>query len=120
MTAKTCGLIHFSYWARWATADFKLGDVVIFPMLTFHGSLVNTVPGQLRLNADVRYQPASHPVDPRYSGCVWSTPKLRLRLWSSTHLEPAREVRLREQAKGATVAEAKTRWGLTPWPRPAL
>ena len=34
--------------ARWVTSDFKLGDCVIFPMLAFHGSLGNTVPGQLR------------------------------------------------------------------------
>ena len=40
--------------ARWVTTDYNLGDCVLFPMMTFHGSLGNAVPGQLRLNADVR------------------------------------------------------------------
>eukprot|EP01051_Picozoa_sp_SAG22_P004833 SAG22_NODE_271_length_13227_cov_34.282983_1_plen_318_part_00 len=59
--------------ARWVTDRFKLGDVVIFSHLTFHGSCRNTVPGRLRLNADVRFQPAAEPMDPR-SGSVLRPP----------------------------------------------
>ena len=32
-----------------------------------HGSLTNMTPNRLRLNADVRYQRRSEPMDPRYS-----------------------------------------------------
>ena len=32
-----------------------------------HGSLTNMSPNRLRLNADVRYQRRSEPMDPRYS-----------------------------------------------------
>lgn len=55
--------------SRLLTADFKPGDVVIFAMSLLHGSLDNmSMSGKIRLSSDVRWQPASDPVDPRYCG----------------------------------------------------
>jgi ectoine hydroxylase-related dioxygenase (phytanoyl-CoA dioxygenase family) len=54
---------------RLLTADFRAGDVCIFGMLTLHGSLDNHSPlGRVRLSCDVRYQPVTEPIDPRYFG----------------------------------------------------
>ena len=54
---------------RMLTADFRAGDVLLFSMRLLHGTLDNQSPiGRTRLSCDVRWQPASDPVDPRYSG----------------------------------------------------
>lgn len=54
---------------RLLTADFEPGDVIIFGMITMHGSLDNHSPrGRTRLSCDVRWQPASDDMDPRYVG----------------------------------------------------
>ncbi|HWC03829.1 MAG TPA: phytanoyl-CoA dioxygenase family protein [Methylomirabilota bacterium] len=54
---------------RLLTADFRAGDICVFGMFTLHGSLDNHSPaGRVRLSCDVRYQPASEPIDPRYFG----------------------------------------------------
>ena len=52
---------------RWLTADYKLGDVLIFSMFTVHGSLDNQSP-EIRLSTDTRYQLASEPIDERWIG----------------------------------------------------
>lgn len=52
--------------ARWVTTDFRAGDVVVFPMKIMHGSLTNKT-DRLRFSCDVRFQPRSDPVDPRYT-----------------------------------------------------
>ena len=75
------------------TEDFAQGDVVVFPMKMLHGSVTNQTPQTMRLSCDVRdtrprlmllwfsrpwqdlgvvglqvrYQPASHAHDDRYS-----------------------------------------------------
>ena len=54
---------------QWRTADFEPGDVLTFSMLTLHMSTTNTT-GRARISADVRWQPACEPVDPRYVGAV--------------------------------------------------
>ena len=51
------------------TRDFEAGDVAIFGMYTAHGSLDNHSPiNRVRLSCDVRWQPASLPIDERYFG----------------------------------------------------
>ncbi|MDH6435684.1 phytanoyl-CoA dioxygenase family protein [Streptomyces canus] len=40
---------------RWMTADYRLGDLVVFHSLTIHGGGPN-ITGDIRLSADVRYQ----------------------------------------------------------------
>lgn len=51
---------------HWRTADFAAGDVMIFGMYTLHASTTNTT-HRYRLSCDVRYQPSSHPMDPRWT-----------------------------------------------------
>lgn len=53
--------------AQWLTTDYKAGDLLVFTMLTMHGAVTNTTTNQLRLSADIRFQPRSHPVDNRYT-----------------------------------------------------
>jgi hypothetical protein len=54
---------------RLLTTSFGPGDLVVFDMVTLHGTLDNHSPtGRVRLSCDVRWQPAKDPVDPRYCG----------------------------------------------------
>jgi ectoine hydroxylase-related dioxygenase (phytanoyl-CoA dioxygenase family) len=41
---------------RWVGADFKAGDVVLFPALTVHKAMENYNPESMRLSVDFRYQ----------------------------------------------------------------
>ncbi len=52
---------------RWLTADFAMGDLLIFSMFTVHASLDNQSDG-LRFSSDSRYQLASEPADERWIG----------------------------------------------------
>ena len=55
--------------SRLLTANFEPGDVILFSMTTMHGSFDNCSPvNRIRLSVDVRWQPASEPVDDRYFG----------------------------------------------------
>jgi hypothetical protein len=53
---------------RWLTADFRMGDLLIFGMHTLHASLDNHTADRLRLSTDTRYQLASEPIDERWVG----------------------------------------------------
>ena len=54
---------------RLLTRNFEAGDIAVFGMYTAHGSLENHSPiNRVRLSCDVRWQPASLPVDERYFG----------------------------------------------------
>ena len=55
--------------ARWRTADFYAGDVLVFGMKTLHMSTTN-VTQRARISADTRWLPSSEAADPRYSGNV--------------------------------------------------
>jgi hypothetical protein len=50
---------------RWLTADYRMGDLLLFTMRTVHASLDNQS-NQVRLSVDTRYQLASEPADERY------------------------------------------------------
>ena len=52
---------------RWLTAEYKMGDLVTFPMFTVHGSLDNQSQ-EVRLSTDSRYQLAAEPIDERWVG----------------------------------------------------
>lgn len=55
--------------SRLLTANFELGDMILFGMTTMHGSFDNCSPiRRTRLSVDVRWQPASEPIDDRYFG----------------------------------------------------
>ena len=54
---------------RILTTDFGVGDVIVFSMLTAHGSLDNrSAIGRARLSCDLRYQPEADPRDERFFG----------------------------------------------------
>ncbi|HEY3332229.1 MAG TPA: phytanoyl-CoA dioxygenase family protein [Capsulimonadaceae bacterium] len=52
---------------RWLSAQFRMGDLLTFPMYTVHASLDNRS-DVIRLSSDTRYQLASEPVDERWVG----------------------------------------------------
>ncbi|MDG2384821.1 MAG: phytanoyl-CoA dioxygenase family protein [Pirellulaceae bacterium] len=55
--------------SRFLTGDFRAGDLIVFDMFTLHGTFDNCSPdNRVRLSCDVRWQPTSDPVDPRYRG----------------------------------------------------
>jgi hypothetical protein len=55
--------------SRLLTVNFEPGDVILFGMTTMHGSFDNCSPiNRTRLSVDVRWQPASEPIDDRYFG----------------------------------------------------
>lgn len=54
---------------RLLTRNFEAGDIALFGMYTAHGSLDNhSSIGRVRLSCDVRWQPATLPMDDRYFG----------------------------------------------------
>ena len=113
--------------ARRVTSDFKLGDCVIFPMLAFHGSLGNTVPGQLRFHrdtADVRFQPASQMIDPRYSASQLVDEQAQAAIIGQQAPGSGWHALRRMRDSGTTgltaaAAEVKAAWGLPAWLHPA-
>ncbi len=55
--------------SRFLTAEFGLGDCLVFGMFTVHGSFDNNSnTGAVRLSCDTRFQPAADPMDERFSG----------------------------------------------------
>ncbi|SFI81525.1 Phytanoyl-CoA dioxygenase (PhyH) [Paenibacillus sp. UNC496MF] len=53
-----CGLGY-----EWAEGDYEAGDIVVFHSHTVHKALPNREPGRVRLSLDLRYQPASQPIE---------------------------------------------------------
>ena len=49
----------------WAEIDFNIGDVLIFNSRTVHKALPNTIPSQIRLSCDFRYQSTNDIIDPK-------------------------------------------------------
>ena len=85
---------------RWLTANFRAGDVLIFPPFTMHCALENTT-DRFRISSDTRFQPAADTTDPRFM----------------TNLEPRRTLRHRYRVADGEVAaltmdEARAKWGL--------
>jgi hypothetical protein len=58
---------HSLHGGRWLTAEYRIGDVVIFGMDLVHGGTDNRS-GCLRISSDSRYQLASEPADERWVG----------------------------------------------------
>ena len=55
--------------SNFLTSSFSPGDCLIFGMFTVHGSFDNnSKSNKVRLSCDTRFQPKSHPMDPRFSG----------------------------------------------------
>ncbi|WP_256217439.1 phytanoyl-CoA dioxygenase family protein [Paenibacillus sp. OV219] len=60
-------VITEKFGGKWATTEFRAGDVLIFGMYLMHCSLENTT-NHYRLSVDTRYQSASDKVDERWIG----------------------------------------------------
>jgi hypothetical protein len=52
---------------RWLTADYRMGDLLVFTMHTMHAAHDNQT-NRLRISTDSRYQLASEPIDQRWIG----------------------------------------------------
>lgn len=81
----------------WKTANFEMGDVVIFGMYTLHASTTNTTQ-RFRLSCDVRFQPAADPADERWIG---QEPKGH-----------DRQVDPQAKAERISMQQAKAQWGM--------
>lgn len=77
---------------QWQTTTFAPGDVLIFGMQMLHASLVNDS-DEYRLTCDIRFQPASEPIDDRWVG-------LRS------------EERKRDDGPRVATPEMRARWGI--------
>jgi len=60
-------VITNKFGGKWATTEFRAGDILIFGMFLMHCSLENTT-NQYRLSVDTRYQSSLEQVDERWSG----------------------------------------------------
>lgn len=73
----------------WLTADFKAGDILLFPSLTVHRALPNQHPSRMRLSVDFRYQPEGEALteqclQPHFGRQDWAQ---IYRGWSSERLQ---------------------------------
>jgi hypothetical protein len=73
---------------KWLTAEFEMGDAMIFGMFTMHGSVSNTT-NRYRISCDTRYQRADEPADERWVG---ENPKAHYS-WRRTAPTPMEEAR---------------------------
>ncbi|NBD23192.1 phytanoyl-CoA dioxygenase family protein [Paenibacillus glycinis] len=60
-------VITNKYGGKWATTEFRAGDILIFGMFLMHCSLENTT-HHYRLSVDTRYQSTLEQIDDRWSG----------------------------------------------------
>ncbi len=85
--------VNAKFGGRWATTEFRAGDVLIFGMYLMHGSLINATP-YYRISSDTRYQLASEPTDERWVG----KQPIGHYAW--------------HQGEGVDMAAARARWGV--------
>ena len=52
---------------RWLSAEYRMGDLLVFGMFTVHASIDNQS-DEIRLSSDTRYQLQSEPADERWMG----------------------------------------------------
>lgn len=120
-------LSSFDPQARWVSGRgsdhgndgllYRAGDVVLFNRFTIHGSLENCSNNYVRLSSDVRFQPASDPLDYRHT----ATPGRKM-TDSSQDEEYMREMHARfdrlkanmHEGPTRTMPEALAEWGVTP------
>ena len=59
--------VRDEFGTRWLSADYRMGDVIIFNTRGLHATLDNRSKG-FRISIDVRFQPAGDMTDPRFEG----------------------------------------------------
>ena len=89
--------INERFGGQWLTTNFAAGDVIFFGMYTLHASTTNTT-DHWRLSCDVRFQPASDPVDERWVG--------------ENPVGHTNWKRARNSGESKTIAEARNEWGI--------
>ena len=97
--------------ARWVSADFRARDVLMFTMHAMHAAIEPASAEQLRLSADIRFQPRSEPVDDRYTahGEGWAaTPSDAQQTFHVMYNEGS----VPHEERRRTMEEAKVEWGL--------
>jgi hypothetical protein len=94
---------------EWKTADFGPGDIVTFGMQTIHMSTSNTT-DRVRISADIRWQNAADPIDPRYVG-EFIAHKAKAGAWAAEDDESKEEQRAAGAAPKVTIRELRERWG---------
>ena len=74
-----------------------------------HGSLTNKTPDRLRFSADVRFQPASDPVDPRHTvhGGEWDR-----EVFKAAGISEEQQPTPVSESVRRSMDEAKEEWGL--------
>ncbi|MEX0777403.1 MAG: phytanoyl-CoA dioxygenase family protein [Phycisphaeraceae bacterium] len=89
--------LHFveHYGGQWQTTEFRAGDLLTFGLFTLHASITNMT-NRYRISADVRFQPAHLPIDPRFVG---DEPRGH----ADAVTDPAKQV---------TMEQKKVEWGL--------
>jgi hypothetical protein len=63
----TAKQLHQMIGGRWLTADYQMGDIVIFHVHTIHGGTDNQS-SKVRISTDTRYQKKSDAIDDRWIG----------------------------------------------------
>lgn len=96
----------------WVSGHFALGDMLTFPCFTIHRALKASIRDRVRLSFDVRYQPASQPIEAKsllphcelswpeiYEGWkgdslqyYWQKRPLRNRDWNPDLLQPSQRI----------------------------
>jgi ectoine hydroxylase-related dioxygenase (phytanoyl-CoA dioxygenase family) len=98
---------------RWASADFKAGDLLVFGMKTLHMSTTNMT-DKLRLSCDVRWQPKTDPIDERYltnaEGGFGKLQKAGIKGVNKAEGE-GRELEATGDAPSVTIRELRENWG---------
>jgi hypothetical protein len=97
---------------QWTSTDYRAGDVLTFPCYTVHRALPTRNRDEIRLSLDVRYQPASLPVEEKslhphteltweeiYVGWesddlkyYWKKQEPELSPWDGTLMQPSRRI----------------------------
>ena len=90
---------------QWRSADFQAGDVLLFGMRTAHMSTRNMT-DKARISCDVRWQPASEPVDQRYVGKLEEKPKKFGGAYASDEKKPD------QSQEVVTMTDLKNIWGI--------
>lgn len=81
----------------WLVGDYEAGDVVVMGMHMMHGSFKNQLQ-KIRLTCDVRFQPASDPVDERWVG---ESPIAHESSWKAL-----------DEGRLKSIEEARAGWGI--------
>lgn len=96
--------------AQWRTADFRAGDCVIFGMGLIHCSTANLT-NQVRISCDVRWQPATDPVDVRYMNP--SEARVKTGAWVPDSADIAVGGSRSEAQVKVTIESLKRKWGFS-------